>query len=371
MKKKKILFIIWSYTSGGGAEVILANIVNNLDFTKYDVDILEYWHSDIQSLKTDKRVGLLNIIDATKDGHLKMWLVRFLLYFFPEILRKIYLKKTYDYEISFNSLIPSFLLSKKNKTISWNHSDIYDLKKEPFNYWLQNKTFKHVNRIVAISDNTYESIIQLYPQYKNKILIINNAFDFASIKEKSQEKIRIKKEKFTFLYMGRFDERKNPLFLVEVAKLLKEKNQSFELWMIGQGKLKNDILDKVKKDNLQDNVKVFDYQKNPYPYFALADVVVLSSLSEGFPTVLAEGMFLGKTFISTNVGGTKELSANGLCGFVTNDKIAYAEYAEKLINNKKLYNQMCRDAKRHIEEFTISKQIKKIETLLKEIDADK
>ena len=67
MKKKKLLFIIWSYTSGGGAEVILANIVNNLDFTKYDVDILEYWHSDIQTLKTDKRVGLLNIIDATKD----------------------------------------------------------------------------------------------------------------------------------------------------------------------------------------------------------------------------------------------------------------------------------------------------------------
>ena len=40
MKKKKILFIIWSFTYGGGAERVLANIVNNLDKNRYDIDIL-------------------------------------------------------------------------------------------------------------------------------------------------------------------------------------------------------------------------------------------------------------------------------------------------------------------------------------------
>ena len=40
MKKKKILFIIWSFTYGGGAEKILANLVNKLDSNKYDIDII-------------------------------------------------------------------------------------------------------------------------------------------------------------------------------------------------------------------------------------------------------------------------------------------------------------------------------------------
>ena len=39
MKKKKVLFIIWSFSYGGGAEKILANIVNNLDYEKYDIDV--------------------------------------------------------------------------------------------------------------------------------------------------------------------------------------------------------------------------------------------------------------------------------------------------------------------------------------------
>ena len=49
MKKKKILFIIWSFTYGGGAERVLANIVNNLDKNRYDIDIIEYWHTNINN----------------------------------------------------------------------------------------------------------------------------------------------------------------------------------------------------------------------------------------------------------------------------------------------------------------------------------
>ena len=36
MSNKKVLFIIWSFTYGGGAERILANIVNNLDHAIYN-----------------------------------------------------------------------------------------------------------------------------------------------------------------------------------------------------------------------------------------------------------------------------------------------------------------------------------------------
>ena len=44
--KKKILFFMWSFSLGGGAEKILSTIVSNLDPEKYDIDILEMEHFD-------------------------------------------------------------------------------------------------------------------------------------------------------------------------------------------------------------------------------------------------------------------------------------------------------------------------------------
>ena len=44
--KKKILFFMWSFSLGGGAEKILSTIVSNLDPEKYDIDIHEIEHFD-------------------------------------------------------------------------------------------------------------------------------------------------------------------------------------------------------------------------------------------------------------------------------------------------------------------------------------
>ena len=44
--KKKVLFFMWSFSLGGGAEKILSTIVSNLDLDKYQIDILEMEHFD-------------------------------------------------------------------------------------------------------------------------------------------------------------------------------------------------------------------------------------------------------------------------------------------------------------------------------------
>lgn len=42
---KKVLFIIWSYSLGGGAEALLTTIVNQLNPQKYQIGIVEIYHS--------------------------------------------------------------------------------------------------------------------------------------------------------------------------------------------------------------------------------------------------------------------------------------------------------------------------------------
>ena len=59
MKKKKILFTIWTYSWGGGAENILTNLVNHLDPNKYEIDILEYFHSDIKKEPVNENITFI------------------------------------------------------------------------------------------------------------------------------------------------------------------------------------------------------------------------------------------------------------------------------------------------------------------------
>ena len=106
MKKKKILFIIWSFTFGGGAERVLATLVNAMPKDKYEIDILEYWHSNINEEKVDDNINILKpVVDSLHEGKVRRVLKMFLLYFAPGILRKKYIKKDYDIEISYKQII--------------------------------------------------------------------------------------------------------------------------------------------------------------------------------------------------------------------------------------------------------------------------
>lgn len=367
-EKTKLLFIIWSFSYGGGAEKVLANVVNSLDPEKYEIDVLEYWHVNIKAEPVRPHVKLLPpVIDVERDSKLKKVAVKLLLENLPSLLRKKYLHKKYDVEIAFNYMIPTFFLTKKGKTVSWVHGDIYDLRENRRNRALQRRSFSHVDRIVAISKRTYGSILEVFPEFKEKVTVIHNSFPFDGIDALAEEGEEIPKPRFTFLFVGRFDANKNPVYLLEVANELKKRKRDFELWFLGQGEKQKEMEEKIEEYDLHDRVKIWGYRKNPYPFFKRADAVVLCSFSEGFPTVLAEGLHFGKPFISTDVGGTDELSDGGKCGFVAGSREEYTAYAMELMDNKELYHAASEWGKKNIDRFTGEKQIRSLEALLWEL----
>lgn len=366
-KKKKILFIIWSFTYGGGAEKILANIANNLDENKYEIDIIEYWHSNINKESVNNNIRVLPpILDEQKDSKIKKLYYKILLEYFPSILRKKYIKIKYDIEISFNYLIPTFLLSKKTKTIAWFHGDIYDLNEKKRYKKLQRKSLKNVDKIVAISNNTFDSVKTVYPEYESKLTLINNGFEINKIIDKSNE-FEIQNKDKKLLFINRFDENKNPLFAIEVAKELYKRGNKFKLIFLGKGILEGQIKDKIEKENLQNIVEIIGYKKNPYPYIKNSHILLGCSKSEGFPTIFVESIILGKPFVTTNVGGALEISDNEKCGYIATDFDDYVEKIEKLLNDKKTYKEFSDYGLKHAENFSLKQQIDKIENLIDKI----
>ena len=116
------------------------------------------------------------------------------------------------------------------------------------------------------------------------------------------------------LSAGRFYPQKDyPTLIAAFKKVLS--NTKCRLMILGDGELKQDIENLIKKEGLEEWVCLPGFQKNPYKYMARADLFVLSSKWEGLPNVLLETMALGTPIVSTDCPyGPKEILKNGELG---------------------------------------------------------
>ena len=109
---KKIIFITYTHSMGGGAERILVNTVNELaQKGEYQVSVLEYAEYGIKKEAFDSRVNIMNpIVDMNNSSKAERLIKYFLVHLCPFLLRKIYIKEKFDVEISFSlSIFFAFL----------------------------------------------------------------------------------------------------------------------------------------------------------------------------------------------------------------------------------------------------------------------
>ncbi len=367
--KKNILFIIYTHSLGGGAEKILTNIANRLDPEKYNIDILEY--ADYGVKEESIRQGITRcapIVSMKKDGKIKRVWKNIQVYSYAGLLRRR--KKRYDLEISFNYLIPTFLLSGKCPAIAWFHGGVGNLKRSPYYRWLQRRSLKKVARLVTISENTRDSVLEVYPETADRLEVIYNGFDLTEITKAGDEPCDIKLGTPSILYVGRLEEGKAPLVLLEVMRRLQREGKKVFLYYIGQGEKQGEIQEKIKEYELGSQVSLLGYQMNPYPLMKQSRAICMMSKNEGFPTVFAEGMSLGVPFISTPVGGVKELSDGGKCGRVVNSIEECAKAIEECVLDEEENRKMAEECLRHIRKFSLDEQIRQVEALIDEVTGD-
>ena len=139
MKKTKILFFLWSFSLGGGAEKILSTIVNNLDSEKYDIDILEIEHFDKGYEPVDDNIRILKSWQDYRQSKLKraiLWRIR---KFFPNLVRKIMVKEKYDIERVFKE-------RNSKKELNFKDEKVPDIKREGFFSELKNRVLNFFKR---------------------------------------------------------------------------------------------------------------------------------------------------------------------------------------------------------------------------------
>lgn len=376
---KKILFITYTHSNGGGAENVLTTLVNHLDPIYYKIDIIEVVQFLVKKEPLNKNIRLLNPMIKAKEKIFEKT-IYYILYEKPEIIKPLFHLYGYDIIITWNYQLPSFCLrSFKNEIkIAWFHGAIYDFLQDdidakPEHYkQLQLLTWKTADRIVTISKKSLKSLEDIFPELAFKTEIIHNGFDISRIQEFSTKNIDItepNKCENIILGAGRLDRNKNfELLLRSVSKVIHSGINCF-LIILGHGDLFSELENIVTQENIKNNVLFAGYQQNPYPYFKHAKIICLTSFSEGWPTIILEGMALGKPFITTPVGGASdELANNGRCGLVSDWKIQeYADCIKKILTDQNLYEGMSKNCIEKVKEYSIENTTKKFDTLIKKL----
>lgn len=358
---KKILFIIWSHSLGGGAEALLTTIVNRLNPQKYQVGIIEFYHSTIRKEPVNSNVRIYDPITFEEDGEYqkKMYYV----HREPEKVISKYIPAGYDLYISFNYQVPSFLLPEGERNIAWIHGAVFDLAEDGMEVYrtLQDKAFNKVIKIISISDITSYSIRTLFPKHKDKLVEIYNAVSIAKVRKKADGYTEIKLQHPAMVWVGRMDDNKNPLMAVDIFQELVRKIGFAHLYFLGKGELEAKVRDKADTYGLREQIHVLGYMDNPFPVIKQADVCCMTSKSEGFPLSLLESVALGVPFVSTEVGGARILSNEERCGRVyrTNEE-AVNGIVEILGTSKELLEKECSAS---IRRFDLDVYISRIEEL--------
>jgi glycosyltransferase involved in cell wall biosynthesis len=116
--------------------------------------------------------------------------------------------------------------------------------------------------------------------------------------------------------VGRLSDVKGHIYLVEAMKEVVSRYPQAQLLIVGEGKMKEEILALRSLLKLEKNIQLIPGLDDPREALAAMDIFVMPSLKEGLGLALMEAMASGLPVVASDVGGIKSLVSDGVNGLL-------------------------------------------------------
>ncbi len=365
--KKRIIFVsqaLWI----GGIETALVNLINKLDYNKYDVtclitqnylDIAERLTKNCRLIVADRHSlvtftnpykfeKLYKILEepqgATRFRRFLWHILNILFKALENHLYSGYIKEqlkgeSFDTAIIYSDRIAEIAVKAINakKFLMFYHHGA--MRKEYHDCY----GYKKSEKIIAVSDNIARKLKTYRKKYANKIVVVNNVIDIASIIEKSKEPIEealFPENKFNIVSCGRLSPVKGLSFAVEaVAKLVEEGYTDINWYIVGGGPIEKEIKEQIAAHKMEKYIFMLGMKNNPYPYMKKCNLFIQPSLFEGYSLSIMEAKILGVPILATYAAAGNQIE-NGIDGFLcdTNTVSVYENLLRLYKNREELKN---------------------------------
>jgi glycosyltransferase involved in cell wall biosynthesis len=213
-------------------------------------------------------------------------------------------------------------------------------------------------KIIAVSSATADSLKNVFPEIKEKILTIPNGintkrFEIKETKEELRKKLNLP-DGVLGICVGRLTPFKNQKFLIKVAKEIKR--DDFYILIIGDGDEYENLKIEIEKEKLENRVKLLGFiPSNEIPYYLKAsDIFLYPSLKEGFGIVVLETMAAGLPVVIFREIYIEEFGMNIL---VANNEEEFINYTKKLVEDEVFRKELGEKLKQDVLKLDIIKAI--------------
>lgn len=302
MGKIKILEVIGEMDMGG-AETFLMNVLRNINKEKFEMLFLCYSTEKYDYEDEINKLGgkIIRVEKVSKKNIFKY--VNML----SKIMRKYEINVIHSHT-AYNSLFPILAAKKSGITniITHSHNTIFDsnpslIKKIYFK--ISQIIINKYSKKIACGNEAGKALYgknQEYIVMDNGIVVENFAFD-ENIRKIKRAEVNIKENELVFIHVGRFDQQKNHMFLLDIYNYF-TKLYSIEskLLLIGDGILREKMEQKVESLNIKDKCILLGKRNDVNELYSVADVLVFPSLYEGLPVTLIEAQANGIPILASD-----------------------------------------------------------------------
>lgn len=281
--------------------------------------------------------------------------------------------KKYDVAIAFGGHLNDLTFVAENfvrseKKICWLHGGLYQymIIAPGFQF-----LYKKIKNLVVLSDLVQDECLFFNKQLDLNIRKLYNP-SFIATKIVDENKVKAITELYGdyIVMVARLTPPKNHLGLIKAMEFLYEKyGFEYNVVFVGDGYLRTDLEKYTSTSPVGKNVFFAGNQTDPQNYYAAAKMFVLSTISEGLPTVLIEASYFGLPLVSSQASVHEILGANenGLIAPI-NDNEKLAENIYRILSNDeeyKYFSKVSKEKFRCFEPDRISEQLEEFMNNLK------
>lgn len=335
--KKKILFIseaLWI----GGIETALVNLLNRMDYEKYDVTCLLVRNSLEMADRITPKCRLLvadreravsfarpykysRLYHLTEESEHPSRLHRAMMWAVPAIRwleNRLYIRyirrqmraEEFDTCVIYSDRTSETAVRaiRAGKYLLFYHHGAMR------RVWHDEIGYRKAEKIVAVSAAVEQKLRAFRPRYAGKMTSIHNLTDVEGVRKKAGAPIaeEFRADNFHIVSCGRMAREKGMDLAVEAcAMLVANSRRNIRWWLIGGGPDEHKVRAKIAQLRMEDHVIMLGMQDNPYRYISRADLYVQPSRFESYGLTISEAMALGKRIVSTDTDGARVLIGSG------------------------------------------------------------
>ncbi|MFY4787722.1 glycosyltransferase [Aliarcobacter butzleri] len=315
MSKNKNILILCASMQKGGAERVISLILKELE-NEQNLKVHFMMMEDGIEYDLPKYITPIILSNSKKSGVKKLLELPFVAWKLKKYIKEnnINIVMSFLYRPNYINILAK-IFGSNHKSIINIRSTTSRYKNEgllgKINLFLINNLFDKADLIISNSkgvDEDLKSIMNITTNTK----VIYNPVDIKYINSKKDicedVDFDFKEDKKYVISVGRLIPLKRNIDLIKAFFKLQKEDDNLEVLFLGDGILKNDLINECIKLNIGNKVHFLGNVKNPFYYLSRSDLFVLTSEFEGFPNVLVEAMTCGLPVISSDCkSGPREI----------------------------------------------------------------